>query len=295
MPTINDPHRGSRAGARIHPPLLLLLLVPLFFLSYLGFAVPAAMADEADPPPPPAALISSIAYRDAFLPPGVPSVALRDDETGMLWNPACMAMSRTFHLGYSWKGTYLDDDRKVSNHFFLTKAKGFALGTVREYIGAEKNTGYLFSVFPQVTPRFALGWTGKWKGGFNFDCGAIALIGKRISVGVVGRNLRNKDNVRRYYEGGIAVSVIPRRLGLFFDVIDEDSPWRDETAYGGGFEATLEYGIQMTLSYFNDGERHETVRAGLTLMFPKQAVTGEYTQSTDEWTTLSGRIATHSP
>ena len=48
----------------------------------------------------------------------------------------------------------------------------------------------------------------RWKGGFNFDCGVMALIGKRISIGLVGRNLRNKDNVRRYYEGGIAVSAL---------------------------------------------------------------------------------------
>ena len=37
-------------------------------------------------------LVESFAWRDTFLPCGIPSVALRTNETAMLWNPAGVAL-----------------------------------------------------------------------------------------------------------------------------------------------------------------------------------------------------------
>jgi hypothetical protein len=244
---------------------------------------------------PAAPLDSSFTFREAFLPPGVPSVALRDDETALLWNPAGIAMSDVYYIGYAWKGTYFEDKRQVATHFFLTKASGFAIGLSRDdYSEGVKNTTY-FAVAPKISRSLAVGFTGKWKGAFNFDCGTLLRLGKRISVGFVGRNLRSRENVRRYWEGGVGVYALRRRLVLFSDVIVEDSPWREATAYGGGFVLKLQPWASVTTSYFTDGQDNEILRATLELVLPRRIIEGEYSTASNDWQTLSGRISTHSP
>lgn len=237
---------------------------------------------------------STFAFRDAFLPPGVPSVALRDDETAILWNPAGLAMSPTYYVSYAWKGTYLGDDRKVATHFILTKARGFGLGFMRDDHSQGTRTTSLFTLGPHITNTLSVGFTGKWRGGFNFDCGALYWRPNQMSIGVVGRNLRERKDVRRYVEGGIALVAAPHRLTLFFDVIDEDSPWRDALAYGGGFTARLEYGIGTTLSCFDDGQGHQIYRASMSFIGGVNIIEGEYSTSSNDWHTLSGRFASRS-
>jgi hypothetical protein len=237
---------------------------------------------------------STFAFREAFLPPGAPSVAMHYDETAMLWNPAGMALSPTYYLGYAWKGTYLRDDRQVRTYFILTKARGFGLGFMRDDYSEGTKTTTIFSLAPRVTNNLAIGFTGKWKGGFNFDCGAMFRKPNVFAVGVVGRNLRERENVRRYIESGIAVTAIRRKLVLFFDVVNEESPWRDALAYGGGFTARLEYGINTTISYFTDGEDNAIYRASLNFLWGVNSIEGEYSTSSDHWRTLSGRIANRS-
>ena len=282
-------------SARLHAPVvpsaivrsvLILCLLPVVVAVYAG--VLAAESDDGD-------LESSFIIREVLLPPGVPSVALRDDETSLLWNPAGIAMSEVYYLGYAWKGTYLDDERQATTHFFLTKARGFGLGFSRDDLTeGVKNTTY-FSVAPRVSKSFAIGFTGKWKGGFNFDCGSMVRLGRRISVGFVGRNLRDRKTVRRYWEGGIGVYAVRRRLVIFTDLIFEDSPWREAAAWGGGFVLQLEDWVSVTTSYFTDEEDNDTVRASLGLFLPRRIIEGEYSTATNDWQTLSGRLSTHSP
>jgi hypothetical protein len=238
---------------------------------------------------------ASFAYREAFLPPGVHSVALRADETAILWNPAGIPMSGTYYLGYAWKGTYYGDDKVVSTHFFLTKARGFGIGWMRDGFSEGVKTTTVFSIAPAVSKSMGLGFTGKWKGGFNFDCGLMLKLGKRISIGLVGRNLRDKENVRRYYEGGIGAFVIPGKLTLHFDVINEDSPWRKETVYGGGFAWQIQRHVGMSASYFTDESGTDIIRGSLNFLPPGEIVEGEYSKFSDDWSTLSARIASHSP
>jgi hypothetical protein len=269
-----------------HFPLTLCLVPVVFVVCLLGVAASDSHA---------AALDSSFVFREVMLPPGVPSVALKDDETALLWNPAGIAMSDVYYIGYAWKGTYIDDERQSATHFFLTKARGFGIGLSRDDLSeGVKNTTY-FSVAPRVTRNFAIGFTGKWKGGFNFDCGTVMRIAKRISVGFVGRNLREKKNVRRYWETGVALYAVRGRLLLFSDVIVEDSPWRDATAYGGGFILQLQDWSTVTTSYFTDGEDNQTLRTSLQLVLPRRIIEGEYSTASDDWQTLSGRLSTHSP
>jgi hypothetical protein len=265
-----------------HPRIL--GLTALFLL--LPFALGAETGD---------AILSTLAFRDAFLPPGPPSVAVHTDETSMLWNPAGLSMSKAYYLGYLWKGTYFEDDLAVQTHFALTKARGFAIGLMRDDYSKGVKTTTLFSLAPPITDNLSVGWTGKWKGGFNFDAGLMFMLGRRVSVGFVGRNLRYKKNVRRYWEGGLALHAVPGSFTCHFDVIVEDSPWRAETALGGGFYARLSDGLSLTASYFRDGEGHGITRAGLGFSLPGNTFEGEYTQYANDYQTLGLRIASKNP
>ena len=157
-------------------------------------------------------------------------------------------------------------------------------------------TTTLFTLAPHVpgTRKVSLGFTGKWKGGFNFDCGAMVKAGDKATLAFVGRNLRERENVRRYLEYGLAVFPVPRRLTLFFDVINEESPWRDALAYGGGFSARLEYSIYTTVSYFYDGQGNKTLRASLSFLAGVNILEGEYSTATNDWRTLGVRFASRS-
>lgn len=240
------------------------------------------------------AVDASYSFREILLPPGTPSVALRTDETAMLWNPAGLAMSKAYYVGYSWKGVYLKDDKQVGAHFLLTKARGFGVGVARDNYSEHVKTTTIFTLAPHVVDNFALGFTGRWKGGFNFDCGAMARAGDRVTFGFVGRNLREKKDVRRYLEGGIAVTAVRHKLSFFFDVINEESPWRDALAYGGGFTARLEYGIYVGASYFYDGDGNKIFRTSLSFLSGINVLSGEYSISTDDWRTIGGRFASYS-
>jgi hypothetical protein len=262
-----------------------LLVMALLLLPIISLA--------ADPAPDP--ILSTLTYRDAFLPPGIPSVAMHADETAILWNPAGIAMSGVYYLGYAWKGTYCDGDLAVQSQYVLTKARGFGIGVMRDDYSRGVKTTTLFSLAPPITDKFSVGWTGKWKGGFNFDAGAMLVLGRRISIGFVGRNIRYKEDVRRYWESGLALQAVPGRLTCHFDVIVEDSPWRAETALGGGFNANLDHGILISASYFTDGEGHGISRAGLRLSMPGNTFEGEYTQYTNDYQTMGARLATRNP
>ena len=143
---------------------------------------------------------------------GAASMALSNDANALFWNPAGIAMSGVYFLGYSWKGTYYDDDIRIQSHYALTKARGFGIGLMRDDYAKGVKTTTLCSLAPPITDKFTLGWTGKWRGGFNFDVGVMAILGNHVSFGFVGRNVRYKPNVRRYWESGLALHAVPGKL-----------------------------------------------------------------------------------
>ena len=236
----------------------------------------------------------SFAFRETFLPPGPPSVALRDDETAILWNPAGLPHSRTYYLGYTWKSVYLAGHQKTITHFFLTKARGFATGFVRDNISEGVKTATVLSIAPEIWRGFSLGFTGKWKGKFNYDLGAMLRIRRRVSLGIVGRNIRHKPDVRRYWEGGIGIYAIPGKLTFFCDVVQEDSPWREEIGYGCGLTLRLRGGFVTRASYFDDGSGNGIIRASLVLTSPATVLEGEYSSWTKDWETMAVRLASRS-
>jgi hypothetical protein len=264
-------------------PLALILACTLLLPS-LSFAQPSSTGP----------LDSTFTYRDAFLPPGIPSVAVHTDESGMIWNPAGLALSNIFYLGYSWKGTYLREHLETSTHFVISKARGFAMGYVRDNYSEGVKNAFLLTLSPRLSNQFAVGWTGKWKGGFNFDVGVMMGVGRHLSLGFVGRNLRYKKNVRRYWESGLGIFPT-RRIILTFDVIVEDSAWRKETGFGGAVYANLGRGVAIGTSYFTDGEGNNNIRASLKFRMSRNVIESEYASYTNDWQTVGIRFSARNP
>ncbi len=268
-------------------PALACILAVNFFVLFLLLVVSAWCA-EGD-------IDSTFAYREIFLPPGLPSVALRTDETALLWNPAGIAMSRTYYLGYAWKGVYLGDHPHVISQFFLAKSKGFGLGYMHDSHSPGDANTYILTLAPAVSRTIALGFTGKWRGGFNFDCGFMGNFHNRLSVGFVARNLRKKTDARRYYEGGIAINILPHKLSTFFEVVNENSKWHKATSYGIGIISTFKGGMCASLTYFTDTDDISVVRATLRFVLSRNIIEGEYSNFTNDHSIVGARIVSHSP
>jgi len=239
-------------------------------------------------------LDSTLAYRDAFLPPGVPSIAIRTDETAMLWNPAGLAFSGTYYLGYAWKGTYYKQHREISTHFFLTKIGGFGIGYARDNYSRGTKNQFLISLAPPISRSFSIGVTNKWKGAFNLDAGAWLKFGNMGTMAFVWRDLRETDRDRKAYEAGVAIFP-SRRAALHFDVIIEDNSWRKGTTLGGGLYAGLSQSFSMGGSYFRDPDGNGIWRVGLKLDMPGNVAEGEFSRYSDDYQTYGIRMTSRNP
>ena len=239
-------------------------------------------------------LDSTLAYRDAFLPPGIPSVAVRTDETAMLWNPAGLAFSGTYFLGYAWKGSYYKQHQEISTHFFLTKAGGFGIGYTRDNYSRGTKNQYLISLAPNISNSFSVGVTNKWKGAFTLDAGAWLKFGSMGTLAFVWRDLRDTDRDRKTYEAGLAIFPT-QRITMHFDVIIEDNSWRKGTTLGGGLYAAVNQSFYVGGSYFKDGDGNGIMRAALKLQMPGNVAEGEYSSSSDDYQTYGIRMTSHNP
>jgi hypothetical protein len=236
-------------------------------------------------------LVESFAWRDTFLPCGIPSVALRTNETAMLWNPAGVALGSPFSAGYAYTAVYAGDDKATGTHFALTNTRGLGFGFTRDNIGDGTRTRMLFTVAPRFSPVLGVGWTGKWRGGFNFDVGMAMRIRNRISLGFVGRDLRETREARTYYEAGIALIISPRKFGLFYDAIIEDNEYRKATAHTGGIYVGFEGSVFFIGTLTDDGEGHTYFRFILQLYSPSGLLEGSYMTSNADFKSLSGRFS----
>jgi hypothetical protein len=236
-------------------------------------------------------LVSSYAWRDTFLPSGLPSVALRTNETSILWNPAGIAMGSRYSAGYGYTAVYAGEDRETGTHFILTNTSGLGFGFTKDNIGDGTRTRMLLAVAPRFSDALALGWTGKWRGTFNFDVGMMIRVANRLSLGFVGRDLRETEEARTYYEAGIALIISPRQFGMFYDAVVEDNAYREATAHGGGIYVGFENSVFFigTLTY--DGEGHTYFRFTLQLYSPNGLLEGAYMTATDDFTSLGGRFS----
>ncbi|MFC1799928.1 hypothetical protein ACFL2Z_03350 [Candidatus Eisenbacteria bacterium] len=234
-------------------------------------------------------LDSTLAYRDAFLPPGVPSIAVRTDETAMLWNPAGLAFSGMYFLGYAWKGTYYKQHQEISTHFFLTKAGGFGIGYTRDSYSKGTKNQFLISLAPPISKSFSVGVTNKWKGAYNLDAGAWLKFGNMGTLAFVWRDLRDTDHDRKTYEAGLGIFPT-QRVALHFDVIIEDNSWRTGTTIGGGLYAAVSQSFYVGGSYFKDGDGNGIMRAALKLQMPGNVAEGEFSKSSDDYQTYGIRM-----
>jgi len=237
------------------------------------------------------AFVDSYAWRDTFLPCGIPSVALRTNETAMLWNPAGVALGSAFSGGYAYTAVYSDEDKASGTHFMLTSTRGLGFGFTKDTIGEGTRTRMLFTVAPRFSQVFAVGWTGKWRGAFNFDVGAVVRIKNKISLGFVGRDLRETQQARTYYEAGVAVIISPSKFGLFYDMVIEDNEYRKATAHSGGIYVGFEGSVFFVGTLTDDGEGHTYFRFNLQLYSPGGLLEGSYMTSNAGFTSLGGRFS----
>lgn len=262
-------------------------------ITWLGLMLAACLLTAVAPAPARAldsALVASYAWRDTFLPCGVPSVALRTNETSILWNPAGVSMGNSYSAGYAYTAVYSGDSKETGTHFILSNTKGLGFGFTRDNIGDGTRTRMLLTVSPRFSDAFALGWTGKWRGAFNFDVGAIMRIRNIISLGFVGRDLRNTREARTYYEAGIALIASPGKFGAFYDTVIEDNIYRKATAHGGGIYLGFESSVFLIGTLTSDGEGHTYFRFTLQLYSPSGLLEGAYMTSPD-FNSLGGRFS----
>lgn len=234
---------------------------------------------------------SSGCLRDLYLPPGTPSVAIQIDENAILWNPSGIGLSSNYYVGYAWKGIYLDGKKEAANQFFLVKSRGFGFGFMHDSYSIGVKTSTLLAISPPIMSRFSIGFTGKWRGGFNFDCGTTIVPINRIRIGVVGRNLRKKPDVPRYLEGGVAAAAIRNRLTIFADVIFDQSDLRKTTTFGGGLIANWGKGLMTSFSFFKNQDGITTIRAGIRIHTGPNIIEGEYWESSDNRSSISTRLS----
>jgi len=123
----------------------------------------------------------------------------------MLWNPAGLAFSGGYFLGYAWKGTYYKQHGEISTHFFLTKMGGIGFGYTRDNYSAGTKSQYLGSLAPPISKSFSIGVTNKRKGAFNLDAGAWLKFGNMGTLGFVWRDVRETDRDRKTYEVGLGI------------------------------------------------------------------------------------------
>jgi hypothetical protein len=236
-------------------------------------------------------LVSSYAWRDTFLPCGLPSVSLRTNETSILWNPAGIPMGNAYSVGYAYTAVYSGDNKETGTHFVLTNTSGLGFGFTRDNIGEGTRMRMLLAVAPRFSRAISMGWTGKWRGGFNFDVGAMMRIGDRVSLGFVGRDLRDTEDARTYYEAGIGLRVTPQKFGVFFDTVIEDNAYRRATARGGGFYLGFEKSVFFIGSLTYDGEGNTYFKFILQLYSPGGLLEGSYGTSSNDFKSLGGRVS----
>jgi hypothetical protein len=221
-------------------------------------------------------------------------VAIRTDETAMLWNPAGLAFSGVYYLGYAWKGTYYKRHKEISTHFFLTKASGFGIGYTRDNYSDGTQNQFLISLAPQISNSFSVGVTNKWKGAYNLDAGAWLKFGTMGTLGFVWRDVRETERDRKTYEAGLAIFP-SERAALHFDVIIEDNSWRKGTTLGGGLYAGISQSFYVGASYFRDGDGNNTVRVTLKLHMPTNVAESDISRSSDDFQTYGIRMTRHNP
>lgn len=262
----------------------LILVLPPLLLSLISVASHQALAQGSP-------IDSTGFFRDLYLPPGLPSVALQIDENAILWNPSGIGMSQAYYIGYAWKGIYRQGKKQATNHFFLTKSRGFGFGFMHDSHSVGVKTTTLLSISPPVSSRFSIGFTAKWRGGFNFDCGATAVPMQAIRIAAVGRNLRDDSGSPRYIEAGLAAGMASGKVTIFADVIFEETDVRQSTTYGGGIVTNWGHGFITGISFFADKNRISMIRAGIRFHANPNIIDGEYWKSSDRWSSLSAKIS----
>jgi hypothetical protein len=79
-------------------------------------------------------------------------------------------------VGYAYTAVYSGDNKETGTHFVLTNTSGLGFGFTRDNIGEGTRMRMLLAVAPRFSLTRSMGWNGKWRGGYNYDVGAVMRI-----------------------------------------------------------------------------------------------------------------------
>lgn len=196
------------------------------------------------------------------LPPEIGSVAVNDDGTALLTNPAatCISVRSAFYL--SWDHSEKDSEWQGTGVF---AAPGFGIGyQIRELPGPARVSHFLIGTGGARNARFSFGIRGDRQSEridqdtkdavWRWDMGLLARPAPFLSIGAVARDVTQAkifdEPIRRSYTTGIALRPIPgsaqTRLTLFADATGpENHPWKEQGTFHGGVWAEVLPGVQI--------------------------------------------------
>lgn len=203
---------------------------------------------------------------------GASSVALNDDATAVLINPAGLGMYLD-ESGYYWAETMSGE--KTSNHTFALKAGPLGFAFDRAYAWEPNDAGKLVpgdDAFDTYTLGLALGEPRRFSVGFDYrwfrpqfgdevrsgtwDAGAIYRPTNWLSLGGTAKNLSEPDvfgdgmKLPITYTAGLAVRPLGDRLTVMADAsfLEEDEDF-ENIVYTAGLEAEPIDGLMLRGSY----------------------------------------------
>jgi protease-4 len=208
------------------------------------------------------AMAFPLAPRAEVLPPEIGSVAVNDDGTALLTNPAAMCASVRSAFYLSWDHSNDNSDRIGSG---ILSTSGFGIGYQRRTLpGAERVTHFLIGGGGGRNARLSFGVRGDRESErrnpnlkdatWRWDLGALARPASFVSIGAVGHDVTQSKLLggvlQRSYTAGIALRPIPgvaqTRLTLFADASGpENLPWRRYGSFHGGAWAEVAPGVQV--------------------------------------------------
>ena len=206
-------------------------------------------------------MIAPIA-RAQILPPEIGSVAINDDGTALLTNPAAMCSSVRSAFYLSWDHSEANSERFGTGLFAVP---GFGIGyRAGRSPGIDRISHFLLGVGGARNATFSFGvrtdrTTERLPGdatdsAWRWDLGALIRPASYLSIGAVGRDVTQSklsgNVLTRNYTGGIGLRPLPgdmrTRLTIFADAsAPEEHSWKDLATFHGGLWAEIVRGVQI--------------------------------------------------
>jgi|GEM_PF-9609 len=229
-------------------------------------------------------MVAPIARAQA-LPPEIGSVAVNDDGTALLTNPAAMCASVRSAFYLSWDHSETNSEGFGTGVFAVP---GFGIGyQTGKSTGIDRVSHFLLGVggarnatvsFGIRADRTAEHLPGNLKdSAWRWDLGLLMRPAPFLSIGAVGRDVTQSkflgNALKRNYTVGIGLRPLPKamqtRLTVFADAsAPEERSWKNLATFHGGLWAEIAPGVQIGAAVdgpFRSFRRDRTFTFGVSL------------------------------